>query len=782
MSAIRKKIWLYLTIFPLFLSGWMNPLPKSALPAVNADHVAVLLVLDNSGSMKTSDPGGLRFTGVRLFASLLAPGDSLGLILFSTQARLLTDGLVMLDTQADKRNILNDLIFQEADGYTDVKAALEQAREVLMRANLHNKKVVIVLLTDGKPEIESPYPGYEREALELAASLNIPIMTIALTSAAQTSFLDQLAAATGGEVLSAEGAPDLLNAFLQALGQIKDRTVIRGNEFGSSSSLEVDPALAPYLPSVSFVVGKPESATVRLFGPDGGEITAKSPGVSFADSSDARFLVLTLENPPGGTYSFRTTGNGSIQSWAILHSRLRVHISELQSIHPLGEALPIEVELLEETASGKFTKILGQAEFSAQITRPDGKVASLDQFYDDGSHGDAIAGDGSYTRLYPNADVAGEYIISIHGWKGAVPVQTDGRVRVMQFPVFVMDSPLDMVEVRDDKVKFHIHLEGGEPPVFDEGVVTARVISPSGQTQEVVLHGNGVYTGEFLAVEDGNYRVIFETRNAKYRGVDYQTRLKTSFMVAIIPFAEVSVVDIHIPSACFSRPEELNLLLAVAASRADTWRLSVPDGWQIVPEEVSVIQGEQTVNLLLLALNGLGDESQSVDLHIESSNRLEVQPDASLRVNIQRPGVWTRCRGPIRLGGSLLIFLMIATIAMGRICKARLSLLVTGTLRHWPMNGILAQAIDIDLTALRKPTVLVGSGADCDVILAGAGLASNHARLSTQKSPDGVEIYLEPIGETQKGYSLQTARFILRHGEVFKMGAHEFQYLSDHGE
>lgn len=779
MSAIRKNFWSCLTIFFLFLSAWTQPPPDLA---GEMEHVAVLLLVDNSGSMKSSDSGGLRFTGVRLIASLLTPGDSLGMISFSTHARLLTDGLVTLKSQADKRNILNTLPIQEADGYTDVKAALEQAHALLSKTNLHDKKVVIVLLTDGKPEIENPYTGYEREALELAASLKTPFMAIALTSAAQTSFLDQLAAATGGDVLSAEGASDLLGAYLQALGQIKDRTVLRGGALGSTSLLEIDPALAPYLPSVSFVVSKPESAKVRLFGPDGGEINAESPGVSFADSSDARFFVLTLENPAGGTYSFRTQGNGSVQSWAILHSRLRVNIVEPKSVHPLGQTMPIVVELLEETFDGEFTKILGQAAFSAQITKPDGSIASLDQLYDDGSHGDVVAGDGNYTRMYPNADVEGEYILSVQGWKGAVPIQANGWVRVLKFPVFVLNAPHDLVETRDGKVELRIHLEGGEPPEFDEGKVAVRIMSPSGRTQEVVLRGNGAYEGEFLAVEDGKYHALFETHNAKYHGVDYQTKLETSFQVALISFAEVSVDEIHIPSTCFSRPEEINLLLAVAASHADTWRLSVPDGWQVSPDVVNVKQGKQNINLRILALNGLTEEPQSAELHIQSENKLMVQPDASLRVNIQSPGVWTRCRGPIRLGSGLFIFLLIAAIAMSRSHKAALPLLVTGTLRHWPIDGNLTQAADIDLTALRKPYILVGSCADCDVTPAGAGLASNHARLSTQRSPDGVEIFLEPIGETRKGYSLQTARFILRHGEVFKMGTHEFQYLSDHGE
>lgn len=782
MSAIRKNIWSCLAIFSFILSGWTQPFPERPRPAAEADQVAVLLLLDNSGSMETSDPGNLRFTGIRLFASLLDPGDSLGLILFSTRANLLTDGLIALQSQTDKENFLSGLSIQKADGYTDMKAALEQAQDVLEQADLQDRKVVIVLLTDGKPEIENPYPAYERETMELAASLNTPFMAIALTEAAQTPFLDQLAAATGGTVISAEDASDLLNAYLQTLGQIKGRTVMRGDALGATSSLEIDPALAPYIPSVSFVIGKSEADNVRLFGPDGREITERSPHVSFADSRDPRYFILTMENPTGGTYSFRAQEGKPVQSWMILRSHLRVNLLGQKPVHPLGRELPIVVELLEEASDGKFTKIIGEGNFSAQITRPDGSAVGLDQFYDDGSHGDALAGDGNYTRQYPNADMVGEYLISVRGWKGTIPLQAEGRVRVVQFPSLVLDSPLKEVSVRDGKVELRVHLEGGDPPTFDEGEVVARVLSPSGRVNEIVLQENGAYSGEFLPAEDGEYQVTFETRRVKYRGVDYLTSLAGSFRVTIVPFAEALVEKVNIPSACFSQTDEVGLSLAITSSREEMLRLSVPDDWQVTPEVVKVKQGEQSITVRVTALNGLGDRLQSVDLLIEGEKNLEVRPDASLRVEVQSPSVWTRCRAPIRLGGGLLIVLMIAAIALNRSRTAALPLPVTGTLRHWPIDGNPTQAVDVDLTALRMPHILIGSGAACNVLLTEAGLDLEHARMFTQKTPDGVEIYLEPIGETRKGYALQSARFILRHGEVFKMGAHAFQYLSDHGE
>ncbi len=766
----------FLTLMILFLLFTLGASP--VMPSIPAEHIAVILILDNSGSMQTSDPGELRFTGVRLFASLLDLNDSLGLILFSTRADVLTDGLVTLDSQTDKNNLLDSLQFREAHGYTDVKAALKQAEVMLQGANLDGRKVVIVLLTDGKPEIPNPYPQYERETLETACSLNVPILAIALTDAAQTPFLDQLATETNGQVFPADDSSDLLNAYLQVLGQIKDRTVIGGEKFQTEYSLKIDPALAPYINSVSFVIGKPEQAEVRLLGPDGREMSANAVNVA----NDARFVIVTVEHPVGGKYTFRAGGSGMLQAWAILRSRLRVEMVEPGRFHPLGRELPLVVRLLEETAEGRFIKIIGEVNFSARIMRPDGSEISLDRFYDDGTHGDAVANDGDYTRIYPNTDVEGEYLISIQGWKDAVPVQAQSRVSILRFPEFVVDAPKGTVQVRGEKIELRVHLEGGNPPMFDRGQVIAQVKSPSSQTAEIAMQGKGVYVGEFIPVEDGEYRVRFETRDVKYRGEEYFSALDHVFSVNIVPFAEVIVDEANVPSMCLVAPNEIILSMTVTSSGAETLRFSVPNGWSVSPETMNVRAGEQKVQVLLSTAEDLRPEFKGVDFLIEGGGRLEVRPDAIIRVQAEVPNVWTRCQAPIRMGGGILFLILIGAAVVQHVRKNALPLPVNGTLRYWAAGENPAQAVELDLTAFEKPSLLVGNGATCDVMIPDAGLDSEHVRLTAEKSPEGLEIYLEPIGEVRQGYHLQSARFLLRHGDTFRMGTHEFQFLSDRGE
>lgn len=730
-----------------------------------ADHAAILLIVDNSGSMKTSDPAGLRFAGVHLFDSLLDDADLLGLIVFSTQAEVMTGGMLPAGKYEADITVPETIAPR---GYTDVKAALEKAGEVIKGASLETQNVEIILLTDGKPEILNPYPQYEQEILDLAHSLNAPVTAIALTSAAQTPFLDLLASETNGVVIPADDASDLIGAYLHILGQIKDRTVIEAE----GAALGIDPALAPYINSATFVISNPGGVEVSLVGPGGTKMNWDSP-------DDPRFSLTKLENPAGGMYAFRQRGKGEVQAWAILRSRLRLQVISPSGIHPLGEAMNVVVNLLEEDATGNFSKIIGEADFNAIITASDGKQTSLDHLYDDGTHGDMTANDGDYTRTFPNTHEAGTYLISVEGWKGAIPVGGETRVQVLPFPTLVMDAPLGNLEARGEPIELKAHLQGADssntPHVF------AMVLAPSGEAQELEMTGSGHYAARFLPLESGEYRVVIETRDASYRGVDYQARLEHSFNVKVIPFANVEMGKVELPASCLAKPEDVFADLIIHASDEGTLRFSASDGWTVQPGEMQIGKGKNQIRLKLNSPDGVRAGSERVELFVVGVDGLEVQPSGALQIEIEVPSLMERCRAPIRFTQSMFaLFLLVSAIVI-RIRKASRPLPVAGTLRHWE-TGKSGATVEIDLTAFTKSALVIGSGATCDVMISHAGLDPEHARLLAEKTPEGAAILLEPMGEVRKGYSQQIAPFPLRHGETFQMGAHEFQYLSDSGE
>jgi len=557
------------------------------------------------------------------------------------------------------------------------------------------------------------------------------------------------------------------------LGQVKDRTIIGGEKFIGNSSMTIVPVLAPYIDSATFVISKPEPVKTYLLDSNG-------QGVIDDQSKDRHYSIFTLEKPAGGKYSFHLQGGGEAQVWAILRSRLRVHFVSPGAIHPLNRDMPIVLNLLEETPNGDFIKIIGDANFTASITAPDGNKVSLDRFYDDGTHGDRVGGDGNFTRLFPSPKLEGDYLILIQGWKGVVPVQVETRVNVAKFPEFVVDAPSQNIEIRGTSFELRIHLN--TITSFDQGEVIAQITTPSRQVDEIFLQGHGTYRAEYFPVEEGTYHVTFETRNVKYQGIDYQISVERMFDVTIIPFVNVAVNKIEIPATCLSVPHEVLLTLSVLSSDDENLQFSIPAGWIISPESAKVKKGKQDLQLQLQAVDGLSEATNRLEMQIAGSDRLEVQPEPTIRVDIQFPDLYARCRTPIRFGIAILFTAVVGFVSVQRLRKTALPPKVCCTLRYWEIGKDATSAMEIDLTEYRKSALTIGNGATCDLMIPYAGLESEHVRLFARNSANGIDMYLEPIAEVRKGYNRQNVKFVLRHGDTFRMGTHEFQYLSDHGE
>jgi hypothetical protein len=410
----HSRFWA--TVF--FVVVLLIPWSTSAAQNNSDEHLATILILDNSGSMTTSDPTDLRYTAAQLFVALLDQGDAVGALRFSTTSTPITNGIERIENSEQQSQIVSKLAAVPPEDFTDIKEVFEQAQQMIRGFNQSGYKLAIIFLTDGKPEVPNKSSTYDQEALDAALSLNVPILSIALTNTGQSPFLNQLASETGGQVIFAEEATDLLDIYLQILGELKDRTVIGngGVSVPADIVLPLEPSLMPYVYRASFVISKPSTVNGTLISPDGQIISGSSPGVDFT-LQDRRFSVFTVSQLVGGDWHFNLNGSGDVQARVILYSHLRVRLVSPQNVFEAGQPLPLVVKLVEDQPGQAPVNIIGEASFSALITRPDGTQDSLDQFYDDGTHGDVTAGDGLFTRTYVNTGQPGNYQVHIQGYK-----------------------------------------------------------------------------------------------------------------------------------------------------------------------------------------------------------------------------------------------------------------------------------------------------------------------------------------------------------------------------
>jgi pSer/pThr/pTyr-binding forkhead associated (FHA) protein/Mg-chelatase subunit ChlD len=180
----------------------------------------VVLVLDNSGSMKKNDPNFLVSKAVKEFISQQDENTRVGIVIFDQGVRLpvsLTDASL-----ANRETILNSIEEINYKGlFTDSPAGIERAIYELKNNGRGEAQKSIIFMTDGIVDTGAPDRDLEkskwlREDLAPDAADNeIKIFGIAFTDAADFQLIQSISQKTDGEYYRALTVDDLQNVFEQ---------------------------------------------------------------------------------------------------------------------------------------------------------------------------------------------------------------------------------------------------------------------------------------------------------------------------------------------------------------------------------------------------------------------------------------------------------------------------------------------------------------------------------------------------------------------------------------
>ncbi len=178
----------------------------------------VVLVLDNSGSMKKNDPNFLVSKAVKEFISQQDENTRVGIVIFDQEVRLpvsLTDASL-----ANRETILNSIEQINYKGlFTDSPAGIERAIYELKNNGRDDAEKSIIFMTDGIVDTGAPDRDLEkskwlREDLAPDAADNeIKIFGIAFTEAADFQLIQSISQKTEGEYYRALTVDDLQNVF-----------------------------------------------------------------------------------------------------------------------------------------------------------------------------------------------------------------------------------------------------------------------------------------------------------------------------------------------------------------------------------------------------------------------------------------------------------------------------------------------------------------------------------------------------------------------------------------
>ena len=191
----------------------------------------LILVLDNSGSMKKNDPEFLTGVAVRKFLQDIDGDNRIAILIFDQSVRLLMPLTTL--TEISRENFLRHLDEIDFQGlHTDSPAAIERA---IYELKVHGRREAdrsIVFMTDGIVDtgnevMDAEKAGWLRNDLAAeAADLGIRIFGIAFTEEADFMLIQSLSQRTAGEYFRAYSAGDIESVFRRIMAALSAKQTL----------------------------------------------------------------------------------------------------------------------------------------------------------------------------------------------------------------------------------------------------------------------------------------------------------------------------------------------------------------------------------------------------------------------------------------------------------------------------------------------------------------------------------------------------------------------------
>lgn len=296
------------------------------------DHLAVVVVMDTSKSMATTDPNNFRKTAANIFIDLLNPEDYLGILTFNHEITVVGE-LSKVKDYDNKTKLKNNLIpYIETNGNTDYQKALQSAANQLDQIEDGNVKKAILFITDGEPDPDPNRSIKEPEYMttymksvwktvdDLSAKL-YPVYSIGFSEGIKSDILDQISTKTGGTFQVLNDSNSLTTSIFEMYGKMTNRI----NSIDKSINLDTDSIFPIVIDKKTkkltmLILGDVKSAyEVEIHNPDKKNVNDKcnlivNDGYTIVDiNSEDKKLSTEGNYLSKGTWKLHINGEGKVQ-------------------------------------------------------------------------------------------------------------------------------------------------------------------------------------------------------------------------------------------------------------------------------------------------------------------------------------------------------------------------------------------------------------------------------------------------------------------------------------
>jgi Mg-chelatase subunit ChlD len=374
------------SIIALLLVMVMASMAITALAAEDdtlTNRYNVVVVVDASKSMETSDPNDFRFESISQFVNLLAEqGNYVGSVVFSTGISQQTD-VAEVDSQGKKDSLISDIQSIAPGGYTNIGAALMQAINMLDEGDPALPSVILFLsdgYTDMPTEEEIEQSLVEKaDALQLAREKGVSIYSVCLNAGDEVDVaeMQQLADATAGvfrEVSNADDLTDVFNTFYSMIYGTASVTLV-DDVFPADGVLETEFEVPGIGVEEINIVIYGNAAGETLIRPDGEQSNA-----AIVESSTYS-LIKESEVMPG-TWILRTEGvpGDRIQVNMVYNTNLSVDVSASTEETYINPADPLTISAYLRAGSVTADSPEQYAGYSADLVVSDAYQENIETY------------------------------------------------------------------------------------------------------------------------------------------------------------------------------------------------------------------------------------------------------------------------------------------------------------------------------------------------------------------------------------------------------------------
>jgi uncharacterized protein (TIGR03503 family) len=486
---------------------------SAAAPSSRMPDVRVLI--DVSGSMKTTDPLNLRAPALRLLTSLAKPGSSMGVWSFGTDV-VSTVNYGRVDDRWKSQATGKASGIRSDAALTQIGMALEHAANRLWTPDSAVERTII-LLSDGKVDVGPDAAANEREQRRIFTYV-VPrlrqggyrVHAIALSRNADTGFLKRLADETGGPFSLALTADDLMKIFVKASDQVNKplQVPLVGGDF------RIDPLVKEF---TALIYRKPGSKPAVLVSPSRKRIEAARAPESVKWFSDSHFDLVTVTKPENGQWKIE--GDLDPDNRVTVVSNLDVWLSGLPEHALAGEKMIMEMSLTDRgkpLINPRFLSLMeigfsqdgGSQRFSGTLSR-------------DKSGATIVPADGIYRARLGRTLTEGDHVfkVTVDGKTFTRSIERHMTVHREALSVSVED------EFREGRQGKYVVMRPVVAVVDPEGLeITAKVADPSGNkvSREVQPNEAGQWRLDVAPGEKGIYRVFLDVRGNTREGNPFE--------------------------------------------------------------------------------------------------------------------------------------------------------------------------------------------------------------------------------------------------------------------